>query len=66
VPCEQRHVWVVRSGPDACPMPIKSKEAARVYRKAGWQVTKLPLAALSEDEMRCLGVQALRLSRRVS
>jgi hypothetical protein len=56
VPCEQRRVWVVRRDRLKILVPILCEEVAALYRKAGWQVTELPLSAFSEEEMRCLGV----------
>lgn len=56
MPCEQRHVWVIRRDQLKILVPILCEEIAAIYCKAGWQVTELPVSAFSEEEMRCLGI----------
>lgn len=55
---DQQHVWMVRKGPGSLLLPVTKLEVAETFRKAGWQVTELPIAAFSEDEagLRCLGI----------
>lgn len=56
---DQQHVWVVCSEAGSLLLPVASKQAAEVYKEAGWQVTELPLSAFSAEEMRCLGIRRL-------
>lgn len=42
-------------------LPVKTAEAADAFRRAGWQVTMLPLSAFTEVELRCLGISGTGL-----
>jgi hypothetical protein len=50
----QQHVWAVCLGKRS--IPVASKEAALLFEAIGWQVTDLPLASMTEDEMRIIGI----------
>jgi hypothetical protein len=38
-------------------VPVIDARAADVFRRLGWQVTKVPIAAFTETELRTMGVQ---------
>lgn len=50
----QPHFWVVRSPFSGVEVPVLQDDVAETFRKAGWEVNRLPLATLDERDMRCL------------
>jgi hypothetical protein len=55
---DHRHFWLVRNRDGGIEVPVLQKEVAETFREAGWKVTRLPLAALREDDLRCLQLSA--------
>lgn len=51
---DDRHFWLVRNRDGGIEVPVLQEEVAEAFREAGWKVTRLPLAALEEVDLRCL------------
>lgn len=51
---DSRQFWLVRSRPGGIEVPILDEDVAQKFQQSGWKVTRLPLAALGEKDLRCL------------
>jgi hypothetical protein len=60
---DDRHFWLVRSRDGGIEVPVLQEEVAQAFSKAGWKVTRLPLAALEEVDLRCLRSGGARSGR---
>lgn len=60
---DDRHFWLMRNRDGGIEVPVLQKEVAKTFREAGWKVTRLPLAALEEVDLRCLRVGGARCGR---
>jgi hypothetical protein len=49
-----QHVWILQRTPDSIRLAVIGDEAAKVFQEAGWRTTRLPRAAFSPEELRCL------------
>jgi len=53
-------VWVVQRDTRAPPIAVVQYGAALTFEQGGWLVTRLPISAFTEDELRALGIQLAR------
>lgn len=60
---DQRHFWVVRASPGGIEVPILCEQDAETFRRVGWEVTRLPLAALEDEDLRSLRYTSIRERR---
>ena len=51
---DDRHFWLVRNRDGGIEVPVLQQEVAEVFREAGWEVTRLPPAALKKVDLRYL------------
>jgi hypothetical protein len=49
-----QHFWVVRSPFSGLEIPVLQEDVAGTFREHGWEATRLPLAALTDEDVRCL------------
>lgn len=54
MPKVQPHFWIVRSPISGVEVPVLQDDVAETFRRAGWEVNRLPLATLEERNLRCL------------
>jgi hypothetical protein len=60
---DDRHFWLVRNQDGEIEVPVLQQEVAETFRKAGWKVTRLPMAALKAVDLRYLRAGAARCGR---
>ena len=60
---DDRHFWLVRVRDGGIEVPVLKEEVAEAFREAGWEVTRLPLAALKKVDVRYLRAGGARCGR---